>query len=170
VHFLGINAHNSILHNWSMKKCIKMVWKIMLVVFGKISCLLWGMGRDFKDMCGKSQPQSDVYWFFNSRKLKTCLKNMIPGMVPWYDLSMLWSVFEKVRLMSLYTLFIYRTITKEVSWFREGNHQVWRGIQISIVICPWFFCMINIHPKMHCAQICHFFGLIYYIWAVLYSF
>ena len=58
VHFLGINAHNSISHNRSMKKCTKTVWKIMLLVFTKFACLLRGMGGDFKDMCGKSQPQT----------------------------------------------------------------------------------------------------------------
>ena len=41
--------------------------------------------------------------------------------------------------MSWCTPFINRTITEEVSWFRGGNHQDWRGIQISFVLCPWVF-------------------------------
>ena len=71
VHFLGINAHNSISHNRSMKKCTKTVWKIMLLVFTKFACLLRGMGRDFEDMCGKSQPQTCrllVFWLYKIEK------------------------------------------------------------------------------------------------------
>jgi hypothetical protein len=67
-----------------------MVWKTMLVLFSKFSCLLQGMGRYFDEMCGNSQPQTFVYWFFNYRKIKKCLKNMTPGMVPWYGLTMPW--------------------------------------------------------------------------------
>jgi hypothetical protein len=58
VHFLGINAHNSISHNRSMEKFTKMFSKIMIVGFTKSACLLQGMVRDFKDMCPKSQPQT----------------------------------------------------------------------------------------------------------------
>ncbi len=35
--------------------------------------------------------------------------------------------------------FINRTITEEVSCFREGNPQDWRGIQIFFVLCPGVF-------------------------------
>ena len=70
VHFLGINAHNSISHSWFMKKCTKTVWKIMLVVFTKFACLLRGMGRDFKDMCGKSQPQTCRLLVFQLLKIE----------------------------------------------------------------------------------------------------
>jgi hypothetical protein len=24
-------------------------------------------------------------------------------------------------------------------WFREGNHQVWWGMQSSFLVCPWVF-------------------------------
>jgi hypothetical protein len=58
VHFLGINPHNSNSNNRCMKRCTRIVWKTMLVVFSKFSCLLQGMGRDFKGMCGNSQPQT----------------------------------------------------------------------------------------------------------------
>ena len=57
VHFLGINAHNSNSNNRCMKRCTRTVWKTMLVLFSKFSCLLQGMGGDFKGMCGNSQPQ-----------------------------------------------------------------------------------------------------------------
>ena len=57
VHFLGINPHNSNSNNWCMERCTRMVWKTMLVVFSKFSCLLQGMGRNFKGMCGNSKPQ-----------------------------------------------------------------------------------------------------------------
>ena len=56
VHFLGINGHNSNSNNWCMKRCTRTVWKTMLVLFSTLSCLLQGMGRYFKEMCGNSQP------------------------------------------------------------------------------------------------------------------
>ena len=58
VHFLSINAHNSNLNNRCMKMCTIMVWKTMLVLFSTFSCLLQGMGRDFKEICRNSQPQT----------------------------------------------------------------------------------------------------------------
>ena len=58
VHFLGINAHNSNSNNRCMKRCTRTVWKTKLVLFTKFSCLLQGMGRDFTEMCGNSQPQT----------------------------------------------------------------------------------------------------------------
>ena len=56
VHFLGINGHNSNSNNRCMKRCTRTVWKTMLMLFGTFSCLLQGMGRYFKEMCGNSQP------------------------------------------------------------------------------------------------------------------
>ena len=64
VHFLGINAINSISHNRSMKKCTKTVWKIMFVVFINFSCLSRRMRWGFKDMCGKSRPRTCRLLFF----------------------------------------------------------------------------------------------------------
>ena len=91
VHFLGINPHNSNSNNRRMKRCTWTVWKTMLVLLITFSCLLQGMGRYFNEMCGNSQPQTFVYWVFNYRKnLKQCLKNMMPGMVSWYGLTMPW--------------------------------------------------------------------------------
>ena len=90
VHFLGINAHNSSSNNRCMKGCTRMAWKTMLVPFSKFSCLLQGMDRYFDEMCGNSQPQMSVCWVFNYKKWNKCLKNMTPGMVPWYDLTMPW--------------------------------------------------------------------------------
>ena len=92
VHFLGINAHNSSSNNRCMKGCTRTAWKMMLMSFSKFSCLLQGiMDRYFVEMCGNSQPQMFVCWVFNYRKKwNKCLKNMTPGMVPWYDLTMPW--------------------------------------------------------------------------------
>ena len=56
VHFLGINAHNSNSNNRCMKRCTRTVWKTMLVLVSTFSCLLQGMVRYFKEMCGNSQP------------------------------------------------------------------------------------------------------------------
>ena len=56
VHFLSINGNNSNSNNRSMKRCTRTVWKTMLVLFSTFSCLLQGMGRYFKEMCGNSQP------------------------------------------------------------------------------------------------------------------
>ena len=64
---------------------------------------------------------------------------MTPGVVPWFGLTVPWKKFENVFIMSSYTPFIHRTITEEVPWLRGGNHQDWRGIQISFVLCPWVF-------------------------------
>ena len=91
VHFLGINAHNSNSNNRCMKRCTRTAWKTMLVPFSKFSCLLQGiMDRYFVEMCGNSQPQMFVCCIFNYRKIHTCLKNMTPGMVPWYSLIVPW--------------------------------------------------------------------------------
>ena len=68
-----------------------------------------------------------------------CLKNMTAGMVPWYGLTVPWLKAEKVWFMSSCTPFINRTITEEVQCFREGNHQDWRGIQISVLVCHSVF-------------------------------
>ena len=68
-----------------------------------------------------------------------CLKNMTVGMVPWYGLTVPWLKAEKVWFMSSCTPFINRTITEEVPCFREGNHQDWRGIQISVLVCHSVF-------------------------------
>ena len=68
-----------------------------------------------------------------------CLKNMTAGMVPWYGLTVPWLKVEKVWFMSSCTPFINRTIIEEVQCFREGNHQDWRGIQISILVCHSIF-------------------------------
>ena len=55
--FLGINyAHNSNSNNRCMKRCTRTIWKTMLMLFSIFSCLLQGMGRYFKEMCGNSQP------------------------------------------------------------------------------------------------------------------
>ena len=54
VHFGGINAHNSSSNNRCMKWCTRTAWKTMLVLFSTFSCLLQGMGRYFKEMCGNS--------------------------------------------------------------------------------------------------------------------
>ena len=91
VHFLGINAHNSNSNNPRMKRFTGTVWKTMHVLFSKFSCLLQGMGRDFKEMCDNSQPQTFILLvFYNIGKWNTWLKNMTPGMVPWYSLTMPW--------------------------------------------------------------------------------
>ena len=68
-----------------------------------------------------------------------CLKNMTAGTVPWYGLTVHWLKAEKVWFMSSCTPFINRTITEEVQCFREGNHQDWRGIQISVLVCHSVF-------------------------------
>ena len=86
-----------------------------------------------------SQPKCVIYWVINYRKWNKCLKNMTPGMVPWYGLTVPWLKAEKVWFMSSCTPFINRTIIEEVQCFREGNHQDWRGIQISVLVCHSVF-------------------------------
>ena len=68
VHFLGINGHNLNSKNRCMKRCTRMVWKTMRMLFSTFSCLLQGMDRYFDEMCGNSQPQMFVCWVFNYRK------------------------------------------------------------------------------------------------------
>ena len=71
---------------------------------------------------------------------------------------------ENVFLMSWCAPFINRTTTQEVSWFQGGNHQDWRGgVQISFVLCPRVFSMMNIQPANHRVQIWHFSGFICHI-------
>ena len=98
------------------------------------------------------------------KKLNKCLKNMTPGMVPWYDLTMPWWKFEKVWLMSSCTPFINRTITKEVPCFREGNHQDWRGIQIFFILCPGVFFYDEHTPcKSPCSNLVFFRAHLQYL-------
>ena len=56
-----------------MKRCTRTIWKTMLVLFSKFSCLLQGMGRDFKEMCGNSQHKRIIYWVNNYTKMKYML-------------------------------------------------------------------------------------------------
>ena len=65
--------------------------------------------------------------FVTLEKWKTCLKNMLPRVVPRHDLNMMRWIFEEVWIMSSYALFIYRTITYGVSWFVERNRNVFKG-------------------------------------------
>ena len=37
-----------------------------------------------------------IYWVINYRTMKYVLKNMTPGMVPWYGLTVPWLKAEKV--------------------------------------------------------------------------
>ena len=87
----------------------------------------------------KSTTNASFIGFTTIEKWNTSLKNMMAGMVAWYGLTVPWKKIEKVWLMTTCTPFINWTITEEVSWFRGGNHQDWRGIQISILVCHWFF-------------------------------
>ena len=73
------------------------------------------------------------------KKWNTWLENMTPCVLPWYGLTVPWLKVEKVWFMSLCTPFINRTIIEEVQCFREGNHQDWRGIQISVLVCHSVF-------------------------------
>ena len=51
VHFLGINVHNSNSNNRCVKRFTRTVWKTMIVLFSKFSCVLQGMSRYFTEMC-----------------------------------------------------------------------------------------------------------------------
>ena len=78
-------------------------------------------------------------------------------MVPWYGLTMPWLKAEKVWFMLSCMPFINRTITEEVSWFWRRNHQDWRGNQISFVLCPRVFSMMNIQTcKSPCSNLALF--------------
>ena len=74
-----------------------------------------------------------VYWVNNYTKMKYML-----GKHDAWCGAMVWPHRALVKMSSC-TPFIKRTITEEVSWFRGGNHQDWRGIQISLVLCPHVF-------------------------------
>ena len=53
---------------------------------------------------------------------------------------------------------------EEVQCFREGDHQDWRGIQISVLVCHSVFSNDQrIPPQMQRVQIWHFSKLIYHI-------
>ena len=73
-----------------MKGCTRTVWKTMLVLFSTFSCLLQGMCRYFKEMCGVNHKRV-VYWVNNYTKMKYMLgKHMTPSVVPWYELTVPW--------------------------------------------------------------------------------
>jgi hypothetical protein len=57
-----------------MKWCTRTVWKTMLVLLSKFSCVLQGLGRDFKGLCGIANPKRIVYSFLNYRKMKYMLE------------------------------------------------------------------------------------------------
>ena len=105
--------------------------------------------------------------FSTTEKLNKWLKNMTPSMVPWYALTMPWWKFEKVWLMSSCTPLINRTITEEVPWFREGNPQDWRGIQISILVCHLVFSNDQHTASDATCSNLTFFGLIYHIYGII---
>ena len=87
-----------------------------------------------------------IYWVNNYTKMKYMLgKHMTPGLVPWYDLTVPWLKVEKAWFMSSCTPFRNRTITEEVRCFREGNHQDWRGIQFSVLVCHSVFVFNDQH-------------------------
>ena len=98
-----------------------------------------------------------VYWVNNYMKMKYML-----GKHDTWCGAMVWPHCALFKILSC-TPFIKWTITEEVSWFRGGNHQDWRGIQISFVLCPWVFSMMNIQPANHRVQIWHFSGFICHI-------
>ena len=89
------------------------------------------------------------------------MKHMVGKHDAWRG-AMVWPHRALVKMSSC-TPFIKRTITEEVSWFRGGNHQDWRRIQISFVLCPRVFSTMNIQPANHRVQIWHFFGFICHI-------
>ena len=102
--------------------------------------------------------------FSTIEKWNKCLKNLTPGMVPWYDLTMPWKKIDKVLLMSSCTPFINWTSTKEVPCFREGKSPRLKGNpnfrpSLSFSVFP----TINIPPQMQRVQIWHFPELIYHI-------
>ena len=74
-----------------------------------------------------------VYWVNNYTKneIHACKHDAWCGAMVWPHRALL--------KMSSCTSFIKRTITAEVSWFRGGNHQDWRGIQIFALVCHLVF-------------------------------
>jgi hypothetical protein len=81
-----------------------------------------------------------VYWFFDSTKLK----NMPEKDDTWHG-AMVWPQQSMVILWEGLANVVVHAIRKpnhhkRKFWlFWEGNHQVWRGIQSSFVVCPWVF-------------------------------
>ena len=87
-------------------------------------------------------------------------------MVPWYGLTVPWLKAEKVWFMSSCTPFINQTITEEVQCFREGNHQDWRGIQISVLVCHSVFFFNDQHTASNatCSNFTFFRAHLPYLW------
>ena len=134
--------------------------KTILVVFSNSQAFY----KEWAEISMESTTNASFTGLSTIEQWNMCLKNMTAGMVPWYGLTVPWLKAEKVWFMSSCTPFINRTITEEVQCFREGNHQYWRGIQISVLVChSVFFPTINIPPQIQRVQIWHFFELIYHI-------
>ena len=95
-----------------------------------------------------------VYWVNNYTKMKYML-----GKHDAWCGAMVWPHRALVKMSSC-TPFIKRTITEEVSWFRGGNHQDWRGSKFPLSFVHEFFSMMNIQPANHRVQIWHFSKLI----------
>ena len=104
-----------------------------------------------------------IYWVINYRTMKYVLEKHDGwhGAMVWPHRALVksWEGLIYVVIDALHK----PTITEEVQCFREGNHQDWRGIQISVLVCPWVFSTMNINPANHRVQIWHFFGFIYNI-------
>ena len=57
-----------------MKRCIRTVWKTMLVLFSTFSCLLQGMGRFSRKCVAIVNHKRVVYWVNNYTKMKYMLE------------------------------------------------------------------------------------------------
>jgi hypothetical protein len=122
-------------------------WKSAQKWFGK-SCLWYLVnfhafyeewGQISRTCVARVNHKRDVYWFFNSRKLK----NMPEKHDTWHGAT-IWPQHAVVIFLEGSANVVIHALHKSnhhkgSSWCQEGNHQVRRWIQISFVVCPRIF-------------------------------
>ena len=76
--------------------------------------------------------------------------------------AMVWPHHALVKIWECYPYVVMHAfhksdITEEVSWFWEGNHRNWKGIQIFSVLCPGVFFYEEHTPcKSPCSNLAFF--------------
>jgi hypothetical protein len=98
-------------------------------------------GERFQGYVGQESNTNVSFIVFSTlEKIKAWMKNMLLGIVPVYDLNMLWTMCEKVWLMSLDTLHKLNhhrgsgfMVSKEKSPTVKGNPHFLYRLSLSIL-------------------------------------
>ena len=103
-----------------------------------------------------------VYWFFNSGKME----HMLEKHDDWHG-AMVWPHCALVKrwecLIYVVMHALHKPSPRKFHDFWGGNHQNWRGIQISVLVCHLVFFNNQHTPPMQHVQIWHISRIIHHI-------